>query len=187
MKKNDMNLLDSYKKSAKLKTSEETINRAYIIVLIGTLIVAGALWGVLMLQNYMIQQDIKEVESYIQNPEVIRQYNEVQKLQDEITILERIIAQLDSANTVFEFMPKFNSSVFAVIEEARPTTITVNRLSFNGTVIELDVTGTQVNAISDFTLNLLATEYFQEVSYNSYSLSGNNYSSKITCFLKGGQ
>lgn len=187
MKKTDMNLLDSYKRVTKIKANKDATNRIYIAIVIGAILIAGALWGKLLIDNSFIKQDIKAVEQYVNDPQIQARAAEAEELNAEIEDIETILSELENANEAFDYMPRLDSNLIYLILDQRPGTVRVNNISFTGDSIVLDISGTRIYSVSDYVLRLRRLSYFQEIQYSGYSFDGRVYNSSINLILEGGR
>jgi len=187
MKKTDMNLLDSYRRVTKIQANKDAANRIYVAIFIGSILIMGAFWIKLLIDNSFIKQDIKSVELYVNDPQILAKAAEADQLNAEIKALETISLELENANAAFDYMPRLDSGLIYLILDERPGTVSVNNISFSGDRITLDITGTRVYSVSDYVLRLKRLNYFQDVQYNGYILGGFAYNSSINLILEGGK
>ncbi len=59
MKKQDMNLLESYQKISKIRANRDATGRIYVMIFVGTLLIASAYWLVLFIENSNLKQNIQ--------------------------------------------------------------------------------------------------------------------------------
>ena len=186
MKKMDMNLLDGYKRVTKVRANIDATNRVYISILVGLLLILGAFWGKLLIDNSFIKQDIEAIEEYVNSPQVARQIEEINALQREIEQLETILSQVNAANNAFDYMPRYDSSMIYMFMDARPGTVRINSFAFTGDKINLSISGTRIYSVSDYVLRLRRLNYFQDIRYSGYSYQDGMYIAEIECIVKGG-
>ncbi|MBS3991296.1 MAG: hypothetical protein KGZ51_04425 [Erysipelothrix sp.] len=187
MKKQDMNLLESYQKINKVRANKDATGRIYIMLFIGALLIAGAYWFTLFFENTALKQNIKTIEDYLNSPQIAERSNEANKLNDDIKKLEDILSEVRSAQNVFELQPKFTSITMNILLAERPGTVRINEITYVGDSVVLDISGTRVYSISDYVLRLRRLDYFQEVRYSGYEFSNGLYNSNLVIILKGGQ
>ena len=187
MKKQDMNLLESYQRVNKIRANKGATGRIYIMLFFGTLLIAVAYWLVLIIENSLIKQNILATEEYLNSPQVVERSNEATQLNEDITKLEYILGEVQSAKDVFAFQPKFTSTITSLLFSERPGTVRINTITYVGDSVELNISGTRIYSISDYVLRLRRLNYFQEVRYNGYDFSEGVFNSTLIIILKGGQ
>lgn len=187
MKKQDMNLLITYQKLNKLRANRDAIGRIYIMIFFGSVLIAGAFYLVLYLQNEGINQRIREAEQYLTNAQIVERSNEANQLNADIRKLEDILREVQNAQDIFSLQPRFSSSVMNLLLAERPGTVRINGMSFNGSSILIDISGTRVYSASDYVMRLNRLNVFQAVIYTGYELSDGMYNSSIEVVLKGGR
>lgn len=187
MKKQDMNLLESYQKINKIRANRDATGRIYVMIFVGTLLIASAYWLVLFIENSNLKQNIKTIQDYLNSPQIVERSNEADQLNEDVTKLDAILNELKSAQDVFALQPTFSSSAVNLIVAERPGTVRMNSITYTGDAISLDISGTRVYSVSDYVMRLRRTNAFQEVQYNGYTLTDGVYNSNITIILKGGQ
>lgn len=187
MKKQDMNLLESYQKLNKLRENRDATGRIYIMIFIGALLIASAYYFVLFIQNNTLKQSITEIENYLNSPQVVERKLEADRLSADIKKLEDILKEVQSAQDIFDLQPKFSSQTMNLLLAERPGTVRYNAVSFSGDSISMDISGTRVYSISDYVMRLRRLDVFQEVVYNGYDFEDGFYNSNVVIILKGGK
>ncbi len=187
MKKQDMNLLEGYQRVLKQKANRDATTSVYAMLVFGVVVIALAYYAVLFYENHVIKEDIKVVQDYINSPQVVSRNDEVSQLMKDITTLESMSKELQSASVAFEFIPKPDSELFNRVLAERPGSIKINSILFGEGDIILEVTGTRIYSISDYVLRLRRMEFFQEVRYNGYTVDEGLFNASIRLQLKGEQ
>jgi Tfp pilus assembly protein PilN len=187
MKKQDMNLLESYQKLNKLRENKGATGRIYIMIFIGTLLIASAYYFTLFIQNNALKQNIKDIENYLASPQVVDRSVEAERLNADIKKLEDILKEVQNAQNIFDLQPKFSSQTMNLLLAERPGTVRFNAVSFTGDAITLDISGTRVYSVSDYVMRLRRLDVFQEVQYSGYDLVEGVYNSNVVIILKGGK
>lgn len=187
MKKQDMNLLNSYNRVAKTIANESSVTRIYIMIVLGAILIAGAFYIKLQFDRLSIDSQISEINSYINSPQNLARNEEAEKLRKDIDDLEIVQSKIESAFDVINFMPSYNSSIVDLILAERPGTVSINAIDFLNGTISIEVSGTRVYSVSDYVLRLRRLNYFESVEYPGYSLENGQYNATILLVLKGGR
>ena len=187
MKKQDMNLLDSYNRVAKTKANESSVARIYIMIVIGAILITGAFYAKLQFDQFAIDSQINDIGSFVNSPQNLARNEEAVKLREDINDLEVVQSKIESAFDVINFMPLYESSIIELILAERPGTVSINGIDFLNGIISLDVSGTRVYSVSDYVLRLRRLNYFESVDYSGYTLENDQYNASILLILKGGR
>lgn len=188
MKKQDMNLLLTYKAEIQRKANKISPIKMYVVIIIAAALIVGAFAGKLVLDNMSIKDEIKNIEEYINSPSVVEKMAELSKVNENIKLLDDIEAEAVSLRDVIEYKPHFDSKILDVIYYERPTTIKFTDIDYSANTISLDFTAKNVSDVSNYVLKLQRTYSFADVSYDGYSYdeTSKSYVGKIVCLMKGG-
>jgi hypothetical protein len=188
MKKQDMNLLLSYKAEQKRKANKISPIRLYTIILIATVLIVGALSLKLVLDNTSIKNEITEIQTYISSPAVIEKMDELSKINENLALLEDIKIEALSLNTVMDYKPRFDSKVLDIVYYEKPTTLKFTEINYSENEVSLDFTAKYVSDVSNYALHLQRTYSFADVSYDGYTYDEDTgiYTGTVICLLKGG-
>jgi len=187
MKKQDMNLLDSYNRVAKSKANESSVTRIYFMIVIGAILISSAFYIKLQFDQMTLNSKISDIESFVNSPQNKLRNEEALNLRKDINDLEIVQTKIQSAFNVINFMPTYNSSTIDLILAERPGTIRINAIDFLNGTISLDVSGTRVYSVSDYVLRLRRVGFFESVEYEGYELEDSLYNATISLVLKGGR
>ena len=188
MKKNDINLLTQYREIHKERSNKNAPGRIYLAILIGALLITGAISLRLWLEQKDLKTDIADLQSYINDPSVIARMNEVVVLQKNIEDLDQMIEQVNGINEVFDSAVRFDHYPLMIMQQKRYTGINFDSLSYSKGIIYMDISGTKSSDVSNYVLRLKREAYFKDVSYSGYTYDpeANVYRSTIRCTMHGG-
>jgi hypothetical protein len=188
MNKTDMNLLLRYREIFKERSSQNSPTRIYFVIILVTSLFLGAFALRLWLDKISLEQDIDELNAYISSSEVIEKMKQIELLKLNIGILDSIIEQTHSINTVFDSAVRFDSEALTVLQDNRYTGINFESVSYSKGIIYLDISGTKSSDISNYVLRLTREGYFKVVNYSGYTFDSEAlvYRSTIMCTMFGG-
>lgn len=188
MKKSDMNLLARYREINKLKANRNSPGKIYIAVFVASTLLIGAFSIKLWIDNSLLKQNISELQSYVESPNVIARMNEVATLQDNLKKLDEMSSDLNSIDEVLGTIPRFDSTVLSIFYSTRPVNVRFESISYNGSSVNLDFNGLRPSDPSNYVLRLKRTNFFKDVRYSGYTYDqgSNVYRATITCILKEG-
>ncbi len=188
MKKQDMNLLLTYKAELQRKANKISPIKMYVVIIISAALIVGAFAAKLFLDNMSIQDEIKSVEAYINSPNVVEKMSELSKINENIQLLDEIETEALTLKDVIDYKPHFDSKILDVIYYERPSTIKFTDIDYKANEVSLEYTAKNVSDVSNYVLKLQRTYSFEDVSYNGYVYDDELklYTGTIVCLLKGG-
>ncbi len=188
MNKTDMNLLLRYREIYKERSSQNSPTRIYLVIVLVTSLFLGSYALSLWLNKISLVQDIDDLNSYVNNSEILKQLAEVEKLKLNIETLDSLIEQTQSINAVFDSAVRFDSESLTVLQDSRYTGITFDSVSYAQGIIYLSISGTKASDISNYVLRLTRENYFKLVNYTGYTFDSTDlvYRSTIRCTMFGG-
>lgn len=188
MKKQDMNLLLTYKAELQRKANKISPIKMYVVIIISAALIVGAYSIKLVLDNMAINDEIKDVEAYINSPSVVEKMSELSKINENIKLLDDIETEALSLKDVIDYKPHFDSKILDVIYYERPNTIKFTDIDYKANEVSLEYTAKNVSDVSNYVLKLQRTYSFEDVSYNGYVYDDELklYTGTIVCLLKGG-
>ncbi len=187
MKKNDMNLLESYRSDQKKKANTTNVFNIYIILIIAAVLIMGAFSLKLVLDNNSMRNELNSLKNYIDSPTVVNKINELNKIQEDLKTLDEIQAEAVSLGDVIRYMPKFDSKILDVVYYEKPKEISFTLLEFEENTVILNMTGKRPSDFSNYALRLQRTYQFADVSYDGYTYDKDLalYTGSIRCIMKG--
>lgn len=188
MKKQDMNLLLTYKAEQQRKANKISPIRMYVVIIIASALIVGAYAFKLVLDNMSIKDEIKSVEDYINSPNVVNKMAELSKINENIKLLDDIEKEALTLRDVIDYKPHFDSKILDVIYYERPNTIKFTDIDYKTNQVSLEYTAKNVSDVSNYVLKLQRTYSFADVSYDGYVYDDELklYTGTIVCLLKGG-
>jgi len=188
MKKQDMNLLLTYKAELQRKANKISPIKMYVVIIISAALIVGAYSIKLVLDNLSIKDEIKSVETYINSPHVVEKMSELSKINENIKLLDDIETEALTLKDVIDYIPHFDSKVLDIIYYERPSTIKFTDIDYLENRVSLDFVSKNVSDVSNYVLKLQRTFSFADVSYEGYVYDDEikQYTGTIVCLLKGG-
>jgi len=188
MNKKDMNLLLRYREIYKERSSQSSPTRIYLAILLVTFLILGAISISLWLNKVALEQDIVDLNNYVNSSDVLQKMDEVKQLQTNIESLNSLIDQTISINDVFDSAVRFDSEALSVIQASRYTGISFDSLSYAKGILYINISGTKASDASNYVLRLLRENYFKHVDYSGYTYDATDlvYRSTIRCTMFGG-
>ncbi len=188
MNKTDMNLLLRYREIYKERSTRNSPMQIYIAILLITALLLSAVAINFWLNKLSLEDQVKVLNEYVTNSEVIKKMAEIDVLEENIKSLETLVSETKSINDVFDSAVRFDSEALTVLQSSRYKEINFESLSFSKGILYMNIAGTKSSDISNYVLRLGREDYFKEVSYSGYTYDPNDllYRSTIRCTLFGG-
>lgn len=170
-KKNDVNLLVSYKTALKPKRSFSIKNKWIVPPLVVVVImVIGFTFFTVM--NYNVDRALKKANKYINDASNVSQYTEAQQVDSALKIIQSQTGILDTNRKAMESYPVTNSDkIYQILNLGN--NITVGSVSYDWTTGGLSITASAPNefAAAAYVSELNHTGLFSKIDYQGYSLS----------------
>lgn len=188
MNRNDMNLLLRYREIHKERSTQNSPTRIYIAVILVVSLLLGAFALNLWLSKISLENDVVDLNNYVNSSEVINKMKEVEQLKINNESLDSLIEQTKSINEVFSSAVRFDAEALAVLQGSRYKDIVFENVSYVNGIIYLDMAGPKASDISNYVLRLAREGYFKDVSYSGYRYEEADllYRSTIMCKMYGG-
>ncbi len=189
MKKNDMNLLLRYQEIHKERTNKFSASRIYIVIVMGTLLILGALTVQFWLTENGLKSDISTLRQYNESAQVKTKMAEIAVLKENVKSLDTMLEEVKSINAVFDSAVRFDSYTLDILYSKLPTNVKFTGITYSEGVVKVDVSGTRPSDFSNYAIRLKNESYFKSVTYSGYTFdpTGNLYSATIECVMKGGK
>ena len=170
-KKNDVNLLTSYKTALKPQRSFSIKNKWAIppLVVVAVMVIGFTFFTIM---NYNVDKALKKADKYINDPANVSEYTEAQQLDSALKIIQSQTSILDTNRKAMETYPVINSDkVYQALNLGN--NITVGALSYDWTNGGLSITATATNefAAAAYVSELNGTGLFSKIEYEGYSLN----------------
>jgi len=188
MRKTDMNLLARYRELNKLKANRTSPGKVYLAVFLAAFLLIAAYSTKLWIDNSLLKQDVRDLQSYVESPNVIARMNEVATLQDNLKKLDTMADELKSIDEVLGSIPRYDSGVLSILYSTRPANVRFVSVSYEGSAVVINFYGPRSSDASNYVLRLQRSGYFKDVIYSGYTFdsAASVYRSSIRCVLKGG-
>lgn len=188
MNKNDMNLLLRYREIHKERSTQSSPTRTYIAVIAVVSLLLSAFALRLWLDRLSLENDVNELDAYVNSAEVINKLKEVEQLKINNESLDSLIEQTKGINAVFASAVRFDSEALHVIQGARYKEIIFDNISYANGIIYVDIAAPKASDASNYVLRLERENYFKDVSYSGYTFHEEDklYRTTIMCTMFGG-
>lgn len=183
----DINLLNAYNAYYKVKPFMFDLDKHYKKIVIA-LILGLAIWGSVLGFRYVtLQNEIKAINDYLNQPDIIETMNRVQTMRDRIQKIDAMNSEFDSIESVLQSIPRYNQAVILHLFEGKPENISISKISFSGSTLEFNLSTPDSTSIHPYVARLNQVEGFENATYTSYKEDNGTYSCTVTLDLKGTQ
>lgn len=188
MKKQDMNLLARYEEINKIKASQYSDKKIFVIVIVVATLILGAFSIKLYIENSLLKKDIETLEKYVNDTNIKQRLAHVNQLQSDLEQIEVMLDEVNSINAVFDAGVRFDSEVLNVLYYSQPYRVELENIDYKDGLLSVLISGTNSYDASNYVLRLLDTGYFKTVKYSGYVFteSEGRYYATLQCLMKGG-
>lgn len=188
MKKQDMNLLARYEEINKIKASQYSDKKIFIIVIAVVTLLLGAFSIKLLIDNSILKKDIASIEKYVNDTNVQQRLTNVNQLQSDLDQIELMLDQVNSINDVFDAGVRFDSRVLNMLYYEQPYRVYLENISYSNGLLSVLISGPNAYDASNYVLRLEESGYFKTVKYSGYvyNESDGRYYATLQCIMKGG-
>lgn len=189
MKRNDINLLEFYtaKKQETYFQYQDLIR--YVGILVLTIAVLGALTLKFVLDSSVIQTKIEALNTSLNEPAVIAQLTESEKITKDMQNLDIIETQLIEVLAVLDQIPRYDDHILDTLHSLRTDNVHFTNITYDKNILTIDFYEHKMLTASAYSLRVLESGKFSDCSYTGYQFDETNgiYRGRIVCILKGGQ
>ncbi|MEG0873917.1 MAG: hypothetical protein RR219_05520 [Clostridiales bacterium] len=188
LKSKNINFYASYYRKPPL-TGEEIRKRAFIVIPSGLVAVLILVSGVIYFQILYDNYKLSEVKSYINDPEVVSVYKDVQKSKNKYTTFKSELNYLTNIKDMLEDYPQFTTEDFSKIYAAASGGTVVQSISYDGNsgVVTMVAEAPRMTYAAQTVAALRTTGLFEDVQYAGYESNNSGvYSFEASCLMKGG-
>ena len=152
------------------------------------LVLAGIVYGVAMAYKSAKTAELKEIESYINNPGINAQVAEYDAMNENMAEMGKIQGGVDILKKDLDSYPIPDSSINKKILEAAGThdvSVEFNSYSASSGVFNITASSPEVEDINKFIADLMSMDIFENVDYTGYALTadGSRWQINVVCTL----
>ena len=102
--------------------------------------------------------------------------------------LNDIDARIKEIQSIFGYLPRYDSEVLAILYYEKPTDLAYTKISYEQNVVSVEFSTKNPAAPSNYALKLQQTNSFADVSYEGYKFDKEYgvYRGEILVMLRGG-
>ena len=182
-----MPILKNTKQTKKKNTGNSWLGKLIIPFICG-LVLAGIVYGVAMAYKSAKTAELKEIESYINNPGINAQVAEYDAMNENMAEMGKIQGGVDILKKDLDSYPIPDSSINKKILEAAGThdvSVEFNSYSASSGVFNITASSPEVEDINKFIADLMSMDIFENVDYTGYALTadGSRWQINVVCTL----
>lgn len=181
-------ILKNTKQSSKKKKTEGSVVGKLIIPFICVLAVVLVAYGLCFAYKTKKNAELKEYERYINDPNVIAQVNEYDRMYNNMVDMGRTQGGVDLLQQNLDTYPIPDSSVNnKILAAAKLHNVKVEFNSYSAStgVFSITASAPEVEDINIFIADLMAMDIFENVDYTGYSITedGKRWEINVVCTL----
>jgi len=175
-------------KQNKSKATDKSGLGKLIIPFAAVLVVMGITWGGLLAFKAIKESELKGIENYTHDPQIIAQVSEYDTMYKNMSDMGKVQGGVDQFQKYMNSYPIPDSSINKMILAAakmRNVSVDFNSYSASSGVFNITATSPEVNDINLFIADLMAMDIFEKIDYKGYELigDGNSWQINVVCTL----
>ncbi len=183
----ELDLLRSYRRLSRDKKGQNDLLHNFYTPIAAVLIVCVLAWGVLLRMNLSLSNKTDDINDWLNDPNVIEQYNEAAEKQKENDRLVQGLQQVQNLTDALATYPAVDSTLMAKISAAGGEQVSMVLTGYDATTgaLQFDAQSSNVIDIPSYVLALQKTGLFQKVDYTGYTYDEGVYVLSLNCILQG--
>lgn len=181
----DINFYKTLKKS-KIKKKSGSKKALWVMPPVILVLVLGGLFTYFYMQNMVLQRQVDKIDSYLTDPLIIEQNEELSKLTEDQTKLINQKNDFAGIWRALESYPSLKKELYATIELCSKDKIVIYDSSYtsqNGLLI-MKAFSFDITSAATFIQNMKKTGFFNSVTYGGWNLGNDNqYNFTVTCVV----
>lgn len=184
----DIDFLAAQRKLNELSSEQSGSLYFYALVLLGVLLITGAFYGKLKLDENQIQKQIDTLNGQITNPANVDKLAKANMLKNDIQKLRQIKTMIEEGIVVLDEIGSFSSDPMVTAIALKPANVTLDYFDYTNTTFSITAHSKDYTVFSSYALELRDSEVFDTVHYESYTYdeAEDYYSITYICTLEGG-
>ena len=168
--KSDINLMRAYRQSNRVEKDGNFKYKALVLPIGLAVFFIGA-FVIFFIINSQMQKNLNWANKYINDPKVQAEYTQSQTLNEQVTLINGEVSNMESINKAIISNPKLVSEKLNRIRTLTNGVIALNTMTYDGITGDINMTAIANNEqeAAKYIQRLKATGYFTQVVYNGYS------------------
>lgn len=183
----DIDFFSVYR-SSQSDDKARTFNKIAIIILLGSLSVVLAVFGVLKISNFGMKSANRANQNYLASKEVIEARKQIEDVNRKMTALNLYKKSAQEVSDNFKALPQPDSELLTFIASKLPSDTSVDAISYKSTVLTLQCSCDDNLSAAAFVHALAESGRFNSVNYNGVSKTEKSarFTFSVEIALKGG-
>ncbi len=184
----DIDFLAAQRKLHELSSEQSGSLYFYVLVLIGVLLITGAFYAKLKLDENQVQKQIDTLNGQITNPANVDKMARANMLKNDIQKLKQIKTMIEEGLVVLDEIGSFSSDPMVTAISLKPSNVTLDYFDYSNTTFSITAHSKDYTVFSSYALELRDSTVFDSVRYESYTYdeAEEYYSVTYICTLEGG-
>lgn len=184
----DIDFLAAQRKLHELSSEQSGSLYFYVLILLGVLLITGAFYGKLKLDENQVKKQIDTLNGQITNPANVDKLARANMLKNDIQKLRQIKTMIEEGLVVLDEIGTFSSDPMVTAIALKPTNVTLDYFDYTNTTFSITAHSRDYTVFSSYALDLKDSSVFDAVQYESYTYDENENYYVVTyiCTLEGG-
>lgn len=183
----DIDFLAAQKKLHELSSEQSGSLYFYVLVLLGVVLITGAFYAKLKLDEQQVQKQIDALNGKITNPANLDKLTRANLLKNDIQKLKQIKTMIEEGIVVLDEIGSFSTDPMVEAIALKPTNVTLDYFDYSNAVFSITAHSRDYTVFSSYAMDLKDSPIFDSVHYSTYSYDENEDYYVITyiCTLEG--
>jgi uncharacterized membrane protein YciS (DUF1049 family) len=184
----DIDFLAAQRKLHELSSEQSGSLYFYALVLVGVLLIVGAYFGKLKLDENQVKKQIDTLNGQITDPANVDKLARANMLKNDIQKLRQIKTMIEEGVVVLNEIGSFSSDPMMTAITLKPTNVTLDYFDYTNTTFSITAHSRDYTVFSSYALDLKDSTVFETVRYESYTYDETEdyYVVTYICTLEGG-
>lgn len=184
----DIDFLAAQKKLHELGSEQTGSLYFYVLVLIGAILITGAFYAKLKVDESQIQKQIDSLNGQITNPANLDKLTRANLLKNDIQKLKQIKTMIEEGIVVLDEIGSFTTDPMVEAIALKPTNVVLDYFDYTNMVFSITAHSRDFTVFSSYAMDLKDSPIFDTVLYTTYTFDENENYYVVTyiCTLEGG-
>ena len=184
----DIDFLAAQKKLHELGGEQKGSLYFYVLVLLGAILITGAFYAKLKIDESQIQNQIDALNGKITNPANIDKLTRANLLKNDIQKLRQIKTMIEEGIVVLDEIGSFSIDPMVEAIALKPSNVVIDKFDYTNMVFSITAHSRDFTVFASYAMDLKDGTVFDSVHYTSYTYDEgeNYYVVTYLCTLEGG-
>ena len=184
----DIDFLASQRQLQEMGSSERGSLYFYLLILLGVVLIVGALTVKLKLDEAQLRKQIADLDNNLTNPTNVEKMTQASQLKNDISKLRQIKAMIEEGVVVLDEIGSFSIDPMVNAVSLKPAGISLDYFNYSNSLFSINAHATDYTLFSGYATLLQDSDVFGTVNYSGYVYDVTNkyYTVTYVCTMENG-